>query len=207
MRALDAAEHRARELGDEFGAANWPRHAERRAGAAHAPPHPSWFRLSLLGACLALSSCGGGGYETADARTHQPPRRKASPVHPRAGRPAAGQGLYPYAAPQLLTLDLRYRAPPSPALACIWWTRTPARSCQPATELPRRHGHAGHGEPGREQGRRLRARDQGAGHSGDGLLKGAAAKMRLRGSSTRLATLKSYRVKFDKGRTGRARTR
>lgn len=35
--------------------------------------------------------------------------------------------------------------------------------------------------------------------SGDGLLKGAAAKMRLPGSSTRLATLKSYRVKFDKG--------
>ena len=35
--------------------------------------------------------------------------------------------------------------------------------------------------------------------SSDGLVTGAAAKMRLRGSSTRLAKLKSYRVKFDKG--------
>ncbi len=101
-------------------------------------------------------------------RPHRSPATTAAkpgPIHPRPRRPAAGPGPLPVCgapaadAGPALPEHPRFRRWP------VFGGQEHLRAAsQPATELPRRHGHAGHGEPGREQGRRLRARDQGAGH-------------------------------------------
>lgn len=130
-------------------------------------------------------------------RTLPRSRRKA---RPRSGDLPRAQGLYPYAAPQLLTLDLGYQPTPvsgpgrylvgknnceqlpSPppsypgsmvTLDTVNLDEVKADDCEPEIKV--------------------------LATSSDGQVKNAAAKMRLRGSSTRLAKLKSYRVKFDKG--------
>lgn len=164
----------------------------------------SRFHLTLLGACLALASCGGGGYESLPASPPTPPAppQSQAPFTPGPGDLAHAPGLYPYATPALLALDLAYQ--PTPVSGSGWYLVDKSNCQQLAGPPPSYPGgmvtldtvnldedKADDCEP------EIKVQAS----SGDGQVKGAAAKMRLRGSSTRLAQLKSYRVKFDKGLT------
>ncbi|MHA7599043.1 CotH kinase family protein [Alicycliphilus sp. T452] len=155
------------------------------------------FHPAVLGACLALASCGGGDYESLP----EPPQSQA-PFTPGPGDLPRAQDLYPYAAPALLTLDLGYQ--PTPASGPGWYLAD-KDSCQQLASPPPSY-------PGgmvtldtvdldENKADDCEPEIKVLATSGDGLVKNAAAKMRMRGSSTREAALKSYRVKFDKGTT------
>ena len=136
-------------------------------------------------------------------RPHRSPfhnRPKPGPIHPRprADLPQA-QGLY-HLAPQLLTLDLGYQSTLSPARGTTWWTRPGAAASLPTGKLP--------GDMvtldtvnlwTRTRPTTAEARSRCWPRLATAWSPGAAAKMRGSGAGTRLATLKSCRVKFDKG--------
>ncbi len=165
-----------------------------------------WFRLSVLSACLALSSCGGGGYESPPANPGPQPQpqplppQNQAPFVPGPGDLPHSGGLYPYAAAWLLTLDLAYQATP---VSGAGWYLAGKSDCQQLASPPPSY-------PGsmvtldtvnldEDKSDNCEPEIKVLAKSDDGQLKNAAAKMRLRGSSTRLADLKSYRVKLDKG--------
>ncbi|WP_103018545.1 CotH kinase family protein [Alicycliphilus denitrificans] len=151
---------------------------------------------AVLGACLALASCGGGDYESLP----EPPPQSQAPFAPGPDDLPRVQGLYPYATPALLTLDLGYQ--PTPVSGPGWYLAG-KDSCQQLASPPPSY-------PGgmvtldtvdldENKADNCEPEIKVLATSGDGQVVNAAAKMRMRGSSTREATLKSYRVKFDKG--------
>lgn len=160
---------------------------------------------TLLGVCLALASCGGGGYETLPVPTTPTPAPPAppqsqAPFTPGPGDLAHAATLYPYEAPALVTLDLSYQ--PTPVTGPGWYLVDKA-SCQQLQAPPPSY-------PGgmvtldtvnldENKADNCEPEIKVLATSSDGLLKSTAAKMRMRGSSSREADLKSYRVKFDKG--------
>lgn len=153
--------------------------------------HPAAFV-----ACLALASCGGGGYESLS----EPPAQSQAPFTPGPGDLPHASGLYPYATPSLLTLALNYQ--PTPVSGSGWYL-VDKSSCQRLASPPPSYP-AGMVTLDTVNLDEVKTDDcvpeiKVQATSDDGQVKGAAAKLRLRGSSTRLAELKSYRVKFDKG--------
>lgn len=161
-------------------------------------PSASWLRPCALGVCLLLTACGGGGYETPPGPT-TPPQAQA-PFGPGPGDLPHPQDLYPYATPTLLTLDLGYQ--PTPVAGPGWYLLDRQRCERLAGPPPSYPGSLVtldtvnldeiKNDDCEPEIKILASSD-------NGRLKGAAAKLRQRGSSTRLAALKSYRVKFDKG--------
>lgn len=158
----------------------------------HPGRHP-WRPAALLTLCLALTACGGGDYEPS-------PEPDASPFTPGAGDLPHPANLYPYSAVSLLTFGLQYQSTTAPAAPN--WYLVDANTC--VDNLP--------GPPASYPGGKVTLDTVNLdvnktdactpeikvkATTDDGLVAAADAKMRLRGSSTRFATLKSYRVKFS----------
>lgn len=159
-----------------------------------------WRPASTLGLCLALAGCGGGGYEPAPGSSPVTP----PPVGPQVPFTAGPDDLqhpadlYPYATPSLLTLDLSYQ--PTPAKAPGWFlvnTSTCAMLDSPPPSYP--GGMVTLDTVNLDENKQDQCTPEinVLTSTSDGQIKSAAAKMRLRGSSTRFAKLKSYRVKFS----------
>ncbi|MBS0293788.1 MAG: CotH kinase family protein [Proteobacteria bacterium] len=175
--------------------------------------NPSLRRLqpALLGICLALASCGGGDYESLPASpapgpapvpTPPTPPQSQAPFTPGAGDLAHAAGLYPYAAPALLALGLQYQ--PTPVSGPGWYLADAANCRQLPSPPPSYPGGMVTLDTVNldvDKNDNCEPEIKVLASSGDGLLKNAAAKMRMRGSSTREATLKSYRVKLGNGTT------
>lgn len=163
------------------------------------PPRASTRLYPLaLGACLALTSCGGGGYESLPTAPPVVPPTGQAPFTPGPGDLPHAAGLYPYAAPSLLQLTLAYQSTP---VSGAGWYQVDKNTCQqlPAPPASYPGGMVTLDTVNLDEGQddNCTPEIKVLATSGDSLIKGAAAKVRLRGSSTRLAELKSYRVKFS----------
>ena len=161
--------------------------------------HPTapMFRLSLLGTCLALAACGGGSQSPATPPT--PPANQA-PFTPGPGDLPHAANLYPYAAPSLLTLDMAYQ--PTPVSGPDWYLVDKHQCAQLPSPPPSYPGSLVTLDTVNLDEIKDDACEpeiQVLATSGDGQAQAAPAKLRQRGSSTRFADLKSYRLKFDKG--------
>ena len=177
-----------------------------------------WVRASVLGACLALASCGGRVAEEADAGAggETPgdggiPPVSGSPFVPGAGDlpHQADASLYVYgdpvpgsptAAPSLLALNVLYQPTNAPKAPGPY--QVDNRTCATLPAPPGSYPGGlvtldtvnldENGDDGCEPEIKVKLA------SNDGAIADAEAKMRVRGSSTRGSPLKSYRIKLDK---------
>ena len=185
--------------------------------------HAWWRQAFALGACLALASCGGAGGDAGTGEGGAPggsdpgggiPVVEGSPFVPGAGDlpRAADADLYVYgdpvpgrpaAAPSLLALNVLYQPTDAPKAPGPYQVDSSTCAALPAPPPSYPGGRVTldtvnldeNGDDGCEPEIKVKVT------SSDGAIAGADAKMRIRGSSTRGADLKSYRIKLDKSAT------